>query len=96
MSNKQKPRYRITENEYGDVEILEAPDGREVAFMGEPEDRSFFRDANGAVVELNRLHDDYTQLLDTFRHVHVSNGEDDACASCGLDLRNPIHKEASL
>lgn len=24
-------------------------------------------------------------------HTHVNNGQDDACAKCGLDLRNPVH-----
>ncbi len=27
-----------------------------------------------------------------FKHYHVSNHKDDACASCGLDIRNTIHK----
>ena len=26
-----------------------------------------------------------------FGHIHENNGIDDACAECGLDLRNPIH-----
>lgn len=35
---------------------------------------------------------DLGTLLKTFNHTHVSNGEDDTCNECGLDLRNPIHR----
>lgn len=28
------------------------------------------------------------------RHYHVNNGKDDACAQCGLDLRNGVHLRA--
>ena len=31
------------------------------------------------------------ELESTFKHYHVSNGVDDACKQCGLDLRDPIH-----
>ena len=29
---------------------------------------------------------------DIFIHTHESNGKDDLCAACGLDIRNSIHK----
>lgn len=32
------------------------------------------------------------ELLSAFKHVHVSNGVDDACKQCGLDFRNEIHQ----
>ena len=35
--------------------------------------------------------DEIDSLRKTFAHYHVSNGKDDACKKCGLDLRNPIH-----
>jgi hypothetical protein len=31
-------------------------------------------------------------LESAFRHVHVSNGVNDLCKQCGLDLRDPIHE----
>ena len=34
------------------------------------------------------------QLETAFRHNHVSNGVDDTCKQCGLDLRDPIHIRA--
>ena len=34
---------------------------------------------------------DKNQLLMAFAHRHDNNGTDDACARCGLDLRNPVH-----
>ena len=40
---------------------------------------------------LKELRGDYKQLLKTFGHCHINNGEDDACEQCGLDLRNEIH-----
>jgi seryl-tRNA synthetase len=43
-------------------------------------------------VKLQSLETELDQLLKTFEHTHVNNGEDDACAECGLDLRNRIHK----
>ena len=29
-----------------------------------------------------------------FKHTHENNGLDDACAACGLDLRNAIHRRS--
>ena len=40
---------------------------------------------------VTQLEADVKKLLDTFGHTHESNGIDDACAACNLDLRNPIH-----
>jgi len=35
--------------------------------------------------------DEIDQLRKAFSHYHQSNGKDDACKKCGLDLRNKIH-----
>lgn len=40
----------------------------------------------------NKLMAEQEQYLKAFSHIHKSNGVDDTCATCGLDLRNPIHK----
>lgn len=37
------------------------------------------------------MEQEHAAWLKTFRHIHVNNGTDDACARCGLDLRNRIH-----
>lgn len=42
--------------------------------------------------ELNAANRQIEQLLETFKHTHVSwSGVDDSCKQCGLDLSNPIH-----
>ncbi len=44
--------------------------------------------------ELRSVITDVDSLRKAFEHVHVNNGESDACAECGLDIRNPVHKRA--
>ena len=41
--------------------------------------------------KLDRFEADIKQLHDVFGHTHESNGIDDICAACNLDLRNSIH-----
>jgi len=36
------------------------------------------------------------EALERFKHYHVSNDRDDTCASCGLDLRNEVHRREAL
>lgn len=35
------------------------------------------------------------ETLAAFRHVHAASEDGDACARCGLDLRDPIHTRGS-
>ena len=41
--------------------------------------------------KLEEAQKDTEQLRQTFQHIHVRAINGDACARCGLDLRNPIH-----
>ena len=36
------------------------------------------------------------KALEKFQHWHINNGLNDACANCGLDLRNEVHRRESL
>jgi hypothetical protein len=44
--------------------------------------------------ELIRLRAELTDLRERFAHFYVKSayGRTGSCASCGLDVRNPIHK----
>jgi len=42
--------------------------------------------------ELRGVITEVDSLRKAFEHTHVNNGEDDACAECGLDIRNPVHR----
>lgn len=46
-------------------------------------------------VEIIKLDQRIIELEARFAHYHVNNGEDDACAMCRFDLRDPIHKRVS-
>ena len=48
----------------------------------------------GASGVLECLAQDYDQLLKAVEHMHKSNGVDDSCDVCGLDLRHPVHTRA--
>jgi uncharacterized protein with PIN domain len=45
-----------------------------------------------AVEIIGKLQSELNTVLKIFRHVHVNNGEDDACKKCGLDLWHEIHE----
>lgn len=45
--------------------------------------------------ELRAVIREVDTLRRAFAHTHVNNGTDDACAECGLDLRNPVHTRAT-
>ncbi len=48
---------------------------------------------NSDIEEIQKdAREDYERLLKIYKHSHVSNGIDDKCKKCGLDLRNEIHK----
>ena len=58
---------------------------------------AIFNEIDRLQAENEKATKNYEQLRNTFEHTHVSNMKekgwlyDDSCASCGLDLRNPIH-----
>ncbi len=57
--DKDKKAYYVVRGEEGyseEYEVLRGPDGFE-CLVGEPEDRTFYRDLDGMVIELNRLQD---------------------------------------
>jgi len=66
MERAARPAYRVLSEEekaalgYGDYDFLVGPDGFE-CFLGEPEDRIWYRDASAVVTRLNKQHAD---LLD--------------------------------
>lgn len=45
-----------------------------------------------AVEIIGKLQSELNEVLATFKHRHVNNGENDACKKCGLDLRHEIHE----
>ena len=55
--------YKIEETDYDDMygKILVGPDNFECC-LGEPEDASWFRDGNGAMVRLNEQHEELELL----------------------------------
>lgn len=64
--------YRVAE--YGEIEgvcedynVLIGPDGFQ-CYLGEPEDRTWYRDAYNVVTELNRLHNELTFYKLEARH----------------------------
>ena len=59
QTDKDKKAYYVVRGEMGyqgDYEVLRGPYGFECVIT-EPEDRTFYRDLDGMVIELNRLHD---------------------------------------
>ncbi len=42
------------------------------------------------------LEERVARLETAFRHMHVNNQCDDACAKCGLDLRDAIHQRSAI
>lgn len=67
MGTNVAPAYRVlsekekNERGYGEYESLVGPDNFE-CFLGEPEDRSWYRDASAAVGRLNKQHAELLEL----------------------------------
>ena len=51
----------------------------------ERETKFLFAKIDALVAERDRY-------MDAFKHDHKASGNGDACAKCGLDLRDPIHR----
>ena len=62
--------------------------------MCEP-DQIDMMDEDALRYELRSCIREVASLRRAFQHMHVSNGVDDACAECGLDLRNQVHARAN-
>jgi len=52
------------------------------------------RGRDEARADNERLREDNARYIRAFKHTHTKDHEreDDACAECGLDIRDPIHR----
>ena len=41
--------------------------------------------------EISKLRAQLIRWRTAFKHIHINNGIDDSCKTCGLDLRDDIH-----